>query len=278
MKKPCRLGQGRLRKWLDDGYCLASRQCAIAGQLPHAVAVTLEHVLDGTEVHACHGFVETRRERRLEESHQVEDGREVFAEEVSPVVDEIPQGLGFSRGEDERAFGDCLCGELWLQLASLNERERSLKLFPSQILVAGDLEGVVQRVLDRLVVDGAVLCAGLDGLSDFVHLFGRERCRRFVASSLADGGQNFGRNPALESLCRFELGAEDQGIETGLVDAVDRLAAAFRFDFGLDDVFGVDVLFDRVCLVFVSESTSGINGDKEREVRRAERTDLSVLE
>lgn len=113
MKKPCRLGQGRLRKWLDDGYCLASRQCAIAGQLPHAVAVTLEHVLDGTEVHACHGFVETRRERRLEETHQLEDGLEVFAEEISPVVDESPQVLGLMRGENDRARGDGVQATVW---------------------------------------------------------------------------------------------------------------------------------------------------------------------
>ena len=95
---------------------------------------------------------------------------------------------------------------------------------------------------------------------------------------LADGRKNFGRDPALEALCGFELGAEDQSVEAGLVDAVDDLATASGFDLGLDEVFGVDVLFDRVCLVLVSESTSGINGDKEREVRRAERTDLSVLE
>ena len=117
----------------------------------------------------------------------------------------------------------------------------------------------------HFALNGALLC-------------GRDRGLCFVASRLADGGQNFGRDPTLEALGRFELGAEDQSVETGLVDAVDRLAATVRFDFGLDDVFGVDVLFDRVCLVFVSESTSGINGDKEREVRRAEGTDLSVLE
>ena len=107
---------------------------------------------------------------------------------------------------------------------------------------------------------------------------GRDRGRGFVASRLANGGKDFGRDPALEALCGFELGAEDQSVEAGLVDAVDDLATASGFDLGLDEVFGVDVLFDRVCLVFVSESTSGINGDKEREVRRAERTDLSVLE
>lgn len=110
-------------------------------------------------------------------------------------------------------------------------------------------------------------------------LFGGRDCFLcFVASSLANSRKNFGRDPALEALCGFELGAEDQSIEAGLVDAVDDLATASGFDLGLDEVFGVDVLFDRVCLVFVSESTSGINGDKEREVRRAERTDLSVLE
>lgn len=121
------------------------------------------------------------------------------------------------------------------------------------------------RTDGHFALDGSLLC-------------GRDRGWCFVASSLANSRQNFGRDPALEALCGFELGAEDQSVETGLVDAVDRLTATVRFDFGLDEVFGIDVLFDRVCLVFVSESTSGINGDKEREVRRAERTDLSVLE
>ena len=67
-------------------WLLLSRQCAIAGQLLHAIAVALEQGLDGANVHACHGFVEARRERRLEETHQLEDGLEVFAEEISPVV------------------------------------------------------------------------------------------------------------------------------------------------------------------------------------------------
>lgn len=81
--------------------------------MPHAVAVTLEHVLDGTEVHACHGFVEARRERRLEETHQLENGLEVFAEEVPPVVDESPQVLGLTRGEDDRARGDRVQATVW---------------------------------------------------------------------------------------------------------------------------------------------------------------------
>lgn len=103
MKKPRRLGQGRCENWVG---LLLSSQGAVAGQLPHAIAVALEHVLDGTEVHACHGFVEAGRERRLEETHQLEDGREVFSEEISPVVDESPQVLGLTRGENDRARGD----------------------------------------------------------------------------------------------------------------------------------------------------------------------------
>lgn len=62
---------------------------------------------------------------------------------------------------------------------------------------------------------------------------------------LADGGKNFGRNPTLEALGRFELGAEDQSVEARLVDAVDRLdAVELVGDFRLDEVFGINVIFD----------------------------------
>ena len=44
-------------------------------------------------------------------------------------------------------------------------------------------------------------------------LGGRDRGLCFVASRLADRGQNFGRDPALEALGAFELGAEDQSVE-----------------------------------------------------------------
>ena len=60
---------------------------------------------------------------------------------------------------------------------------------------------------------------------------------------LADGGKNFGRNPTLEALGRFELGAEDQSVEARLVDAVDRLSTTELVgDFLLDEVFRIDVL------------------------------------
>ena len=88
----------------------------------------------------------------------------------------------------------------------------------------------------HFALNGALLC-------------GRDRGLCFVVPSLADGGQNFGRDPALESLCGFELGAEDQSVEAGLVDAVDRLAATFRFDLGLDEVFRIDVGSDRLTTV-----------------------------
>lgn len=61
---------------------------------------------------------------------------------------------------------------------------------------------------------------------------------------LANGGKNFGRNPTLEALGRFELGAEDQSVEARLVDAVDGLLAASGVDLDLDKVFRVDVLGD----------------------------------
>lgn len=67
---------------------------------------------------------------------------------------------------------------------------------------------------------------------------------------LANGGKNFGRNPTLEALGRFELGAEDQSVEAGLVDAVDRLdAVELVDDFRLDEVFGINVIFDRFARV-----------------------------
>lgn len=71
---------------------------------------------------------------------------------------------------------------------------------------------------------------------------------------LANGGKNFGRNPTLEALGRFELGAEDQSVEAGLVDAVDRLdAVELVDDFRLDEVFGINVIFDRFARVCVSK-------------------------
>jgi hypothetical protein len=70
-------------------------------------------------------------------------------------------------------------------------------------------------------------------------LGGRDCFLCFVASSLANSRKDFGRDPALEALCGFELGAEDQSVEAGLVDAVDRLdAVELVDDFRLDEVFG----------------------------------------
>ena len=167
MKKPCRLGQGRLRKWFDDGYCLASRQCAIAGQLLHAIAVALEQGLDGAEVHACHGFVEARRERRLEETHQLEDGLEVFSEEISPVVNESPQVFGLTRGENDRARGDrmqatvraaAIIGargvrHLWdIELNLSDEVEAVFELSARQLVVACDLVACLDGAVDRPIV------------------------------------------------------------------------------------------------------------------------------
>ena len=39
-----------------------------------------------------------------------------------------------------------------------------------------------------------------------------------VASLLADAWQDFAGHPMLESLGTFELGREDEGVETGFVD------------------------------------------------------------
>lgn len=109
-------------------------------------------------------------------------------------------------------------------------------------------------------------------------LGGRDCFLCFVASSLANSRQNFGRDPALEALCGFELGAKDQGVETGLVDAVDRLAATVCVDIGLDEVFGVDVLSDCVARFRVTESATDVKGDKKRVFRCAERAHGHVLE
>ena len=167
MKKPCRLGQGRLRKWLDDGYCLASRQCAIAGQLLHAIAVALEQGLDGANVYACHGFVEARRERRLEETHQLEDGLEVFAEEISPVVNESPQVFGLTRGENDRACGDRVQATVraaavvgvrgvrhlgHVELDFSDEVEAVFELSARQLVVSCDLVACLDGAVDRPIV------------------------------------------------------------------------------------------------------------------------------
>ena len=109
-------------------------------------------------------------------------------------------------------------------------------------------------------------------------LGGRDCFLCFVASSLANSRKNFGRDPALEALCGFELGAKDQGVETGLVDAVDRLAATVCVDIGLDEVFGVDVLSDCVARFRVTESATDVKGDKKRVFRCAERAHGHVLE
>ena len=164
MKKPRRLGQGRCENWVG---LLLSSQGAVAGQLPHAIAVAIEHVLDGTEVHACHGFVEARCERRLEEPHQLEDGLEVFAEEISPVVDESPQVLGLTRGEDDRACrkrmqatvraaavvgvrGVWHLGHVELNLS--DEVEAVFELSARQLVVACDLVACFDGAVDRPIV------------------------------------------------------------------------------------------------------------------------------
>ena len=163
MKKPRRLGQGRCENWV---WLLLSSQGAVAGQLPHAIAVAIEHVLDGTEIHACHGFVEARRERRLEETHQLEDGLEVFAEEISPVVDESPQVLGLMRGENDRPRGDGVQATVWaaavwargvrhlgdIELNLSDEVEAVGKLSARQLVVSCDLVACLDGAVDRPIV------------------------------------------------------------------------------------------------------------------------------
>ena len=112
------------------------------------------------------------------------------------------------------------------------------------------LEGGVDHAEVLRSSGGATADCFLDlALLSFVDVVGAR-----VEALLADGRKDFGGDPALEAFGRFELGAEDQGVEAGLVDAVDRLAAALRFDFGLDEVFGVDMEFDCVSFVFVAKS------------------------
>lgn len=98
------------------------------------------------------------------------------------------------------------------------------------------------------------MCTDGDFALNGALLGGRDCFLCFVASSLADGRQNLGRDSALEALCGFELGAEDQGIEARLVDAVYRLdAVELVGDFRLDEVFGINVIFDRFARVCVSK-------------------------
>lgn len=163
----------------------------------------------------------------------------------------------------------------------MNERECSLKLPLGQVFVACDLEVVVQGVVDRLVVNRAILCAGFHSLANLVLLFTgkRVRCRgHFIMAVLADGGKNFGRNPTLEALGRFELGAEDQSVEARLVDAVDQLTATVRFDFGLEEVFWVDSVIDSANKVLITERFCNVVGNEKGKLGRTECADLNILE
>lgn len=191
---------------------------------------------------------------RVDKPEEVFKLIQLWPKQIAQVIHKIKEALSFYFGKNCTSFWNLWLGQLWFELARVNERERSLKLPLGQVFVACDLEVVVQGVVDRLVVNRAILCAGLDGLADLVQLFSRERSRCFVASSLADGRKDFGRDPALEALCGFELGAEDQSVEAGLVDAVDRLdAVELVDDFRLDEVFGINVIFDRFARVCVSK-------------------------
>ena len=194
---------------------------------------------------------------RVDKPEEVFKLIQLWPKQIAQVIHKIKEALSFYFGKNCTSFWNLWLGQLWFELARVNERERSLKLPLGQVFVACDLEVVVQGVVDRLVVNRAILCAGFHSLANLVLLFTgkRVRCRgHFIMAVLANGGKNFGRNPTLEALGRFELGAEDQSVEARLVDAVDRLdAVELVGDFRLDEVFGINVIFDRFARVCVSK-------------------------
>ena len=96
---------------------------------------------------------------------------------------------------------------------------------------------------------------------------------------LADGGKNFGRNPTLEALGRFELGAEDQSVEARLVDAVDGLdSVELISDFRFDEIVRIHMTQYSVLRVLIAKSSCNVDSDEERKVGGTERTHGVVLE
>ena len=212
-----------------------------------------------------HGFMESGGSRRFCPIQEFFEQLQFAAEEVPPVVNERPLivqefgthlvGIPFrgllGRGGEffrrKRIFtrgGSRLCFR-HLQVDGVDELQAFSELTTRQFVIARNLKPLLDRTVDRLVVRTGGLRPACYSLLNLELFGGRYRglAGGGVLSVPADGGKDFGRNPALESLCGFELGTEDQGIETGLVDAVDRLSTSELVgDFLLDEVFGVDVL------------------------------------
>ena len=143
-----------------------------------------------------------------------------------------------------------------------------------------NLEVIFQSAIDSLIVDRLPARFSADGFLNRPAVLNRDvlRLRCFVSSRAANSRQDFGRDPALEALGGIELRSEDQGVETGFIDGVDRLAPAVGFNFDLDQVFGVDVVLDGLSRIGVTECAANVQSDEKRGFGCAERAHGVVLE
>ena len=184
--------------------------------------------------------------------------------------------------EDDGPFRNVRRGfDLRSDFAGLDEADCFVEVRAEQFRVARNLEAVVQRSIERLVVDRDVLGAAGDSLFHGELLCGvdRERCGdwAFVAAVATNRGKHLGGHPLFEALGAFELRTEDEGVEPRFVDAVQRLHAALGFDLGFDEVFRVDVLGNSVAGLGEPKGVGNIEGDEERRFRGAERAHGNVL-
>ena len=210
--------------------------------IAHVVAVSRKNAFELAEGRACVGLVEAGGVRRVREFKKAVESFQFWTEEVAQLVEDVHQVLKFLRSQ----FRAGLDGErlrLLLRRALLDEGERVVEVRLKQFGVARDAVLGVERFVDRLIGERVGVRGLIDGGANRELLRGGDGLGRFVAACLPDGRKDFGGNPTLEALGRLELGAEDQSVETRLVDAVDRLSTTkLVSDFLFDEVFGIDVL------------------------------------
>ena len=126
----------------------------------------------------------------------------------------------------------------------LDESECGFEVLLLQAGVPRYAEMVLEGGVDHAEVLRSSGGAASDGFLDLALLSFIDVIGARVEALLADGRKDFGGDPALEAFGRFELGAEDQSIEPGLVDAVDGLLAASGVDLDLNAVFFINVRVD----------------------------------
>ncbi|MNQ52250.1 hypothetical protein D3C85_662560 [compost metagenome] len=84
-----------------------------------------------------------------------------------------------------------------------------------------------------------------------------------VLPRLANAGQHLTGNPLLESLCRGQLAAEDQGIDPALTQEADLLHPAGRGGVAFHDIPFIHMALHRIPRIAVAQRLAHIDGTEQ---------------